>query len=178
MHVIKNLTPWTHYIVDDFLTEDCLRELKSIGHYREQITPGQRLGGNRIFIEESNKELYPELYKLYQNLHNGPTKRFFEEQTGLDYTNMFPRVEVISDYGPFYLEDHPDVKEKRLTALVYTDYEQLYPGTMLSDGSRIESKDNRCFFFVPSDNTIHSYPYTVFEKVRRCLQINYWTYQV
>jgi hypothetical protein len=66
--------------------------------------------------------------------------------------------------------------EKKLSAMIYTDHQQLYPGTALSDGSRVESRDNRCFFFVPDTDTVHSYPPAHFDQVRRCLMINYWTY--
>jgi len=121
---------------------------------------------------------FPELYKLYQSLHSGFYKEFFENNTGLDYTNLYPRLEVISDIGDFYLEPHYDLPEKRLTALVYTDFEKLYPGTGLGNGTRVESCDNRCFFFVPSDLSLHDYPATYFDSIRRCLQINYWTYSV
>jgi hypothetical protein len=172
-----NYTPWTHWIVDNFLTTECLAEVKSVNHLVPQMVPGKRVDSHRLFINESQAQAYPELYKLYRSLHDGKYKKFFEESTGVNYTGLYPRVEVVSDIGDFYLEPHYDLPEKRLTALVYTDHEQLYPGTGLGDGTRIESRDNRCFFFVPGDHSLHDYPVTHFETVRRCLQINYWTYQ-
>jgi hypothetical protein len=174
----KKLDPWCHWIVDDFLTADCLRELKSVQHNVTQNIPGRRVGSGRLFINHEHSDVYPNLYALWQSLHHGFYRQYFEHFTGLDYSKLFPRVEVVSDIGEFYLDPHPDQPEKRLTALIYTDHEQLYPGTALSDGSRVESKDNRCFFFVPAADTIHSYPRTTFEQVRRCLQINYWTYSL
>ena len=170
--------PWTHWIVDNFLTTECLSELKSIKHDKEQSTYGKRVGGNRLFINETVADQYPELYKLYQSLYSGYYREFFESYTGLDYAGLYPRVEVISDVGDFYLEPHCDLPEKRLTALVYTDYEKLYPGTGLGNGTRVESRNNRCFFFVPSNTSLHDYPLTHFDQVRRCLQINYWTYSL
>jgi len=176
MVATTNHTPWQHWIADDFLTPECLAEVKSINHLVPQLVPGKRVGSHRLFIDESHAQVYPELYKLYQSLHDGEYKQFFEEYTGSDYTGLYPRVEVVSDIGDFYLEPHYDLKEKRLTALVYTDYESLYPGTGLGDGTRVESRDNRCFFFVPGKHSLHDYPATHFLTVRRCLQINYWTY--
>jgi hypothetical protein len=176
MIAITNYTPWQHWIADGFLTPECLAEVKSINHFVPQLVPGKRVGSHRLFIDESQAQVYPELYKLYQSLHDGEYKQFFEEYTGVDYTGLYPRVEVVSDIGDFYLEPHYDLKEKRLTALLYTDYENLYPGTGLGDGTRVESRDNRCFFFVPGDHSLHDYPATHFATVRRCLQINYWTY--
>lgn len=171
-----NHTPWQHWIADDFLTAECLAEVKSVKHTAEQQIPGKRIGNQRLFINEFNSVEYPELYGLYCSLQSGEYKKFFEHYTGIDYTGLYPRVEVVSDVGEFYLEPHCDLPEKRLTALVYTDYEQLWPGTGLGNGTRIESQDNRCFFFVPGEHSLHDYPKTHFNSVRRCLQINYWTY--
>jgi hypothetical protein len=176
MQATSITSPWMHWIADDFLTAECLAEVKSINHTVPQLTPGKRVGSHRLFIDESQAKVYPHLYKLWCSLHNGQYKEFFETYTGLDYTGLYPRVEVVSDIGDFYLEPHYDLPEKRLTAMLYTDYEQLYPGTGLGNGTRIESRDNRCFFFVPGDHSLHDYPATHFLTVRRCLQINYWTY--
>lgn len=178
LETVKYTEPWTHWVVDEFLTPGCLAEVKNVEHYNTQKNLGRRVGGDRRFINDSTKEQYPELYKLYRSLHDGELKDYFEYHTNSKFDNLFPRVEVISDYGLFSLAPHHDHLEKKLTAILYTDYEQLYPGTELSNGYRIPTVDNRCFFFVPSTETIHSYPETNFEKVRRCLQINYWTYQV
>lgn len=161
--------------MDNFLSVECLAELKSVDHTGSQPLPGRRVGGDRIFIGPEHEEQYPHMYRLWQDLHSGELKEYFEMHTGLDYTNLYPRVEVISDYGDFYLERHHDLLEKRLTALVYTDHARLYPGTMLEGGYQVESRDNRCMFFVPSGDTWHSYPLTHFDTVRRAMQINYWT---
>jgi len=173
-----NHTPWTHWIADDFLSAECLAEVKSINHQVPQLTRGKRVGSHRLFIDHANADQYPELHKLYQSLHHGKYKEFFESCTGVGYTDLYPRVEVVSDIGDFYLEPHYDLSEKRLTALVYTDYSQLYPGTGLGNGTRVKSRDNRCFFFVPGSHSLHDYPATTFDTVRRCLQINYWTYSL
>jgi len=170
--------PWQHWLADHFLVPTCLAELKKIKHKEFQEIAGKRVGSQRLFITDEHETTYPELHSLYRSLHQGTYREFFEQQTGQSYSGMFPRLEVISDIGSFYLATHHDHLEKRLTAIVYADYPQLYPGTELSDGSRIESRDNRCFFFVPSTDTVHGYPPTTFHQVRRCLQINYWTYDV
>jgi hypothetical protein len=175
---IKNTTPWLHWVVDNFLTTECLNELKLIDSALSQTLPGRRYGSERLFVDESNAQLYPELFKLYQSMLFGEYKTFFEEHTNESFDGLFPRLEVISDIGEFSINPHTDRKEKKLTAIVYTDHTKLYPATALDENTRIEAKDNRCFFFIPSDDTWHSYPPTTFETVRRCLHINYWTYEV
>ena len=177
MKAIEINNPWQHWIVDDFLNADTLAEVKSVEHIVEQAKPGKRVDSVRLFINEEHEKQYPYLYHLYRSLRNGAYKTFFEYYTGIDYTGMYPRVEVISDIGDFWLEPHYDRPAKKLSALLYTDYTQLYPGTGLGDGTRVESKDNRCFFFVAGEHSLHDYPLIHFPTVRRCLQINYWTYE-
>lgn len=171
-------SPWKHWITDDFLSQECLAEVKAIDIVSPQINHGKRNGSHRLFITDEHATQYPHLHALYKSLSDGEYKLFFESHTGLNYSNLVPRLEVVSDIGDFYIKEHHDHLEKHLTAMLYTDYAELYPGTMLSNGTRIESKDNRCFFFVPNIDTYHSYPATTFKTVRRCLQINYWTYAV
>jgi len=177
MKAIEINNPWQHWIVDDFLDAATLAEVKSVEHIVEQAKPGKRVDSVRLFINDEHEKQYPYLYHLYRSLRNGAYKTFFEYYTGIDYTDMYPRVEVISDIGDFWLEPHYDRPAKKLSALLYTDYTQLYPGTGLGDGTRVESKDNRCFFFVAGEHSLHDYPLIHFPTVRRCLQINYWTYE-
>jgi hypothetical protein len=177
MRLQKETKPWTYWIADNFLSAECLAELKSVNRQSTQQDPGQRVGSDRFFITDKHQHEYPELFNLYQRLDTGDLKQFFSEQTGVNYSELYLRVEVVSDYGEFYLEPHHDHLEKRLSAIVYTDHAQLWPGTTITGHGAIESQDNRCFFFVPSEETYHEYPKTNFTSVRRCLMINYWTYE-
>lgn len=166
--------PWQHWIADDFLPWETLLELKSIQHGHDQAVPGRRRGSSRTFVGEQHRQQWPRLYQLWLDLH-GPLRQWFTNYTGVDYTGLYVRLEIISDLGWFELEPHHDHLEKKLTAFVYTDHAQLWSGTELSHSYRVTSRDNRCFFFVPGTDTVHSYPRTYFNCVRRCLQINYWT---
>ena len=176
--VIKHSNPWQHWIAHDFFDFKTLVEIKSIPHTSTQSNPGRRVGSERLFVDDFFQIQYPNLWRVWCDLQTGGTlNQWFTSHTGVNYSDLFPRLEIISDIGDFVLEPHHDHLEKRLTAMIYTDHECLWPGTMLSDGSRVESRDNLCFFFVPSEETIHSYPSTTFDKIRRCVQINYWTYR-
>ena len=166
--------PWCHWLADDFLSAECLRELKSIDIEHGQAVSGRRRNSVRTFVDHTYSDVWPCLWQLWQDL-DGPLRQWFGLYTGIDYSGMYVRLEVISDRGWFELAPHCDHAEKRLTAFVYTDHADLWPGTELAHGHRVESRDNRCFFFVPGTDTTHSYPRTYFDCVRRCLQINYWT---
>lgn len=166
--------PWCHWLADDFLSVQCLRELKNIDIEHGQAVPGRRRDSVRTFVDHTHANVWPCLWQLWQDL-DGPLRQWFSHYTGVDYAGMYVRLEVISDRGWFELAPHCDHAEKRLTAFVYTDHAELWPGTELTHGHRVQSRDNRCFFFVPGTDTTHSYPGTYFDRVRRCLQINYWT---
>lgn len=176
MNIQKFNNPWTYWLIDDFLSADCLRELKSVPCKFKQITPGRRVGSERLFVDDAVQHQYPHLHALWRDLHSGTTAEFFTGLTDVDYSSLHPRMEVVSDYGDFYLEPHHDHLEKRLTVMVYTDHEKLYPGTEIVGHGAVESRDNRAFVFVPSAETYHAYPPTHFDSVRRALMINYWTY--
>lgn len=166
--------PWQHWIADDFLSPAALAELKQIEHAHEQTVIGRRRDSQRTFVDQQHQHQWPALHQLWQDLH-GPFRQWFSSYTHVDYANLYVRLEVISDRGWFELRPHCDHPEKRLTAFVYTDHARLWPGTELTQGHRVISRDNRCFFFVPGAETVHSYSRTYFDQVRRCLQINYWT---
>ena len=99
MRASTHNNPWKHWIVDDFLDADTLAEVKSVEHTVEQAKPGRRVDSVRLFITHEHEKQYPHLTHLYRSLHNGAYKTFFEYYTGIDYTDMYPRVEVISDKG-------------------------------------------------------------------------------
>lgn len=170
--------PFQHWTVDNFLTENCLTELKEIEHVCEQAEFGKRVDSNRLFVSDMPYEAVPNLWELQNSISSGPYRVFFEHVTKQSFEGTFPRIEIISDFGEFELQPHHDHLEKKLSAMVYTDHKELYPGTVLGDDYQVEAKDNRCMFFVPSTETWHHYPKTNFTSVRRALMINYWTYKV
>ena len=171
-------TPFKHWTVDNFLTKDCLAELKAIEHNSVQEEEGRRASSERLFVLNIPRHAVPNLWDLQDGIADGAYRLFFENVTGQQFDGTFPRIEIISDFGPFSLKKHHDHLEKKLSAMLYTDYQELYPATVLGEDYQVEAKDNRCMFFVPSHDTWHHYPETNFTKIRRGLMINYWTYQV
>ena len=97
IETVKYQLPWQHWIVDDFLSQSCLDELKSVPVKVQQQVPGKRVGSERLFITDDNQELYPHLHELWKSLHQGAVRDYFEYHTEQDYKNLFPRVEVLSD---------------------------------------------------------------------------------
>ena len=173
--------PWNYWMLDEFLTPECLAEVKNIKHKTPQLVKEHRGHPDRLFISninvDSQRAKYPNLCDLADELQHGQLKKFFENIVKAKMPN-FMRIEVISDIGPFYLKPHNDFL-KKLTILCYTNYSALYPGTTIySDANtihhQIESQDNRCVFYVPNYVTWHGVPKTVFPTVRRMLMINYF----
>ena len=118
MHIQKFNHPWAYWIIDDFLSADCLAELKSVPVAVAQSTLGRRVGSERLFIDSQHCDQYPKLHQLWENLHSQDWCDFFKSLTGIDYSSLHPRLEVISDWGDFYLAPHGDHLEKRLNEAI------------------------------------------------------------
>ena len=56
IETVKYQLPWVHWIVDDFLSQSCLDELKSVPVKVQQQVPGKRVGSERLFITDDNQE--------------------------------------------------------------------------------------------------------------------------
>lgn len=173
IYLNESTNPWQHWHIDEFLSQASLDELKGIQHAVEQQTPNTRDGSERLFLTKENGAILPELWKFYDSICNGHYRLAFEGVTGQSLIGTYPVVEIVSDYGIFELTNQTTHVYSKLTAFVYTDHEQLYPGLVLGDVAT-ESADNRCVFFVPDENKVYHDPNTQFDTVRRGLIINYF----
>lgn len=71
------------------------------------------------------------------------------------------RLEFTADPPGFYLDMHPDIKEKKLSLMVYLGQE-TNEGTTLYDGKgktkHVPSGFNTGMFFFPDTHTLHGFP--------------------
>jgi hypothetical protein len=81
MMATANRTPWTHWIADNFLSAECLAEVKSVRHAVPQLVPGKRADSVRLFIDQSQATQYPHLHALWQSLHSGKYKDFLDRKS-------------------------------------------------------------------------------------------------
>ena len=101
-----------------------------------------------------------------------------------DLSNSFVRLEIIADKKGFWLKPHKDIAEKLMTMMVWTNpYDESENlGTDLYDENfklvkTIKYHHNCGYFFSSGTDTWHGLEKKEIKKERRCIQINYVTFE-
>ena len=154
------------------------------GQFREGIADGGKALKFRCFITKENSKQFPELIKFIQELQNKKTHEKISELIDKDLSNSYVRVEVICDREGFWLKPHCDIKEKLMSCLLFVNKhnESEDLGTDFYDNDlklvkTLPYRDNYGYFFSSGPNTWHGMEKKEIKKERRCLQVNYVTFQ-
>ena len=154
------------------------------GQFREGIADGGKALKFRCFITKENSMQFPELTKFIQELQNKKTHEKISELINKDLSNSYVRVEVICDREGFWLKPHCDIKEKLMSCLLFVNKhnESEDLGTDFYDNDlklvkTLPYRDNYGYFFSSGPNTWHGMEKKEIKKERRCLQVNYVTFQ-
>ena len=154
------------------------------GKFREGISDGGKALKFRCFVTQENTREFPGLTNLIKELQTKETHHKISELINKDLSNSYVRVEVICDREGFWLKPHCDIKEKLMSCLLfvnkYNESEEL--GTDFYDSDlklfkTIPYKDNYGYFFSSGPNTWHGMDKKEIIKERRCLQINYVSFE-
>ena len=154
------------------------------GQFREGIADGGKALKFRCFITKENSKQFPELIKFIQELQNKKTHEKISELINKDLSNSYVRVEVICDREGFWLKPHCDIKEKLMSCLLFVNKhnESEDLGTDFYDNDlklvkTLPYRDNYGYLFSSGPNTWHGMEKKEIKKERRCLQVNYVTFQ-
>ena len=154
------------------------------GKFREGISDGGKAIKFRCFIEKDNSKDFPYLDSLIEELRSKDTYGYIGELIKKDLSNSYVRVEIICDRQGFWLKPHCDIKEKLISCLIFANpfNESENLGTDLYDKklNRVKTvpyKNNYGYFFTSSSNTWHGMEKKHIAKERRCLQVNYVTFE-
>ena len=154
------------------------------GKFREGIKTGGEALKFRCFIETKNSKKFPALSKLIEELRSKETHSYISELIKKDLSKSYVRVEVICDRQGFWLKPHCDIKEKLISSLIFVNpfNESQNLGTDLYDKNlkkvkTVPYKHNYGYFFTSGPNTWHGMEKKEIKKERRCLQINYVSFQ-
>ena len=154
------------------------------GRFREGIADGGKALKFRCFITKENSKQFPELTKFIQELQNKKTHEKISELINKDLSHSYVRVEVICDREGFWLKPHCDIKEKLMSCLLFVNKhnESEDLGTDFYDNDlklvkTLPYRDNYGYFFSSGPNTWHGMEKKEIKKERRCLQVNYVTFQ-
>ena len=202
----KFLDPFDHWELNKPLTEDQINEIINAdianpsehnlnydgtraidggeGKFRQGISDGGKALKFRCFVTKKNKDNFPYLTEFIKELQNKETTNKISELTGKDLSNSYVRVEVICDRQGFWLKPHCDIKEKLMSCLLFVNKhnEDEDLGTDFYDSNlkkvkTLPYKDNYGYFFTSGPNTWHGMEKKEIKKERRCLQVNYVTFQ-
>ena len=142
---------------------------------------GEGLDGKlRLFITRENSHFFPNLTKIINYLQSKDIVEKISHILKKDLSSSFVRLEIIGDKKGFWLKPHKDIMEKLMTMMIwanpYDESEKL--GTDLYDDAfklikTIKYKHNCGYFFSSGQDTWHGLELKEIKKERRCIQINY-----
>jgi len=154
------------------------------GKFRAGIPSGGKAIKFRCFINKDNSKDFPNLTNLITELRSKTTHSYISQLIKKDLSNSYVRVEIICDRQGFWLKPHCDIREKLISGLVFANpfNESENLGTDLYNEKlqRVKTlpyRDNYGYFFTSGLNTWHGMEKKEIKKERRCLQINYVTFQ-
>ena len=199
-------SPFNHWELDKPLSEESINEickaevidLKKMnikydgtraidggeGKFREGILDGGKAIKFRCFIEKDNSKNFPHLSNLIKELQSKDVYEHIGDLVKRDLSNSYVRVEIICDRQGFWLKPHCDIKEKLISGLFFANpfNESENLGTDLYDEKlnkvkTVPYKHNYGYFFTSGPNTWHGMEKKEIKKERRCIQINYVTFE-
>ena len=199
-------SPFTHWELNEPLTKEQIAEIINAdidnptehnlnydgtraidggeGKFREGISEGGKALKFRCFITRENSNDFPNLTNFIKELQNKKTYEKISSLIGKDLSNSYVRVEVICDRKGFWLKPHCDIKEKLISCLLFVNKtnESEDLGTDFYDNElkkikTLPYKDNYGYFFSSGPNTWHGMEKKEIKKERRCIQINYVSFQ-
>ena len=202
----KHESPFVHWELNEPLTEGQISEIVNAdidnptehslnydgtraidggeGKFREGISDGGKALKFRCFITKENSKKFPNLTNFIKELQNKNTYERVSSLIGKDLSNSYVRVEVICDRKGFWLKPHCDIKEKLMSCLLFVNKhnESEDLGTDFYDNNLKKVKtmpyrDNYGYIFSSGPNTWHGMEKKEIVKERRCLQVNYVSFQ-
>ena len=154
------------------------------GVFRKGIKDGGKAKNLRCYITRENSHKFPHLVKLINELRSKEVHKLLSEKIEKDLSNSYVRLEVISDREGFWLKPHCDIKEKLISSIIFVNpfNESENLGTDFYDEKlnkikTVPYKHNYGYFFTSGPNTWHGMEKKEIKKERRCIQINYVTFQ-
>ena len=152
--------------------------------FREGIASGGKAIKFRCFVTNENAEEFPNLVKFIKELQSKETHHKISKMIGKDLSNSYVRLEVICDREGFWLKPHCDIKEKLLSGLIFVnnanESEDLgtdFYNEKMEKVKTVPYKHNYGYFFSSGKNTWHVMEKKKIVKERRCIQVNYVTFQ-
>ena len=198
--------PFKHFEINQPLTNNAIKEIYNAdiadprkqnlnydgtraidggaAEFREGIASGGKAIKFRCFINKENSTQFPNLVKFINELQSKETYETISKMIDKDLSNSYVRVEVICDREGFWLKPHCDIKEKLMSGLIFVnktnESEDLgtdFYNEKLEKVKTLPYKHNYGYLFTSGPNTWHGMEKKKIVKERRCIQVNYVTFQ-
>jgi hypothetical protein len=193
-NIYENSHPFQHWEITDCLDNESLDEISFAKiPYGERAYDGTRAAnhtGNgidgklRLFISKSNSKFFPKLTNVINFLQKKETVNKISKILNINLSSAFVRLEIIGDKKGFWLKPHKDIVEKLMTMMIWANpYNESYNlGTDLYDNNfnivkTIQYIHNNGYFFSSGTDTWHGLELKEIKKERRCVQINYVSFE-
>ena len=152
--------------------------------FREGIASGGEAIKFRCFVTKENENQFPNLVKFINELQSKEVHQTLSKMINKDLSSSYVRVEVICDREGFWLKPHCDIKEKLMSSIVFINLhnESENLGTdfydkKLTKVKTVPYKHNYGYFFTSGPDSWHGMEKKEIKKERRCIQINYVTFE-
>ncbi len=198
--------PFKHYELNEPLTAEAIREIceadipdprkenlnydgtraldGGVGSFRAGIKDGGKAKKLRCYVTKKNSKNFPHLTNFIEELRSAKVYKKIGSLIDRDLSNSFVRLEIICDREGFWLKPHCDIKEKLMSSIVFVNLhnESENLGTdfydeKLNKVKTVPYKHNYGYFFTSGPNTWHGMEKKEIKKERRCIQINYVTFE-
>ena len=198
--------PFKHYELNEPLTTEAIKEICEAdipdprkenlnydgtraldggkGDFRAGIKDGGKAKKLRCYITKQNSKNFPHLKNFIDELRSPKVYKKIGSLIGRDLSNSFVRLEVICDREGFWLKPHCDIKEKLMSSIVFVnphgESENLgtdFYDEKLNKIKTVPYKNNYGYFFTSGPNTWHGMEKKEIKKERRCIQINYVSFE-
>ncbi len=202
----KHNYPFDHWEYNNALSEEAINEIVNAdipdlsehnlsydgtraidggaAEFREGIISGGKAKKFRCFITKKNAPEYPNLVKFIKELQSEKVHKTISKMIGKDLSHSFVRVEVICDREGFWLKPHCDIKEKLMSGLIFINKENEseslgtdFYNEKLEKVKTVPYKNNYGYLFTSGPNTWHGMEKKKILKERRCIQVNYVTFE-
>ena len=202
----KHEIPFEHWEYSDALSESSINEIikadipdltklnlsydgtraidGGAAEFREGIASGGQAIKFRCFVTQENKKQFPSLGEFINELQSKDVHQTISKMINKDLSNSYVRVEVICDREGFWLKPHCDIKEKLMSGLIFVnntnESEDLgtdFYNAKLEKVKTLPYRNNSGYLFTSGPNTWHGMEKKRIIKERRCLQVNYVTFE-
>ena len=192
--IIQSNYPFKHWQFSDCLDENCLNEIsysdipgrnRAYDGTRAADHTGQGIDGKlRLFITNENCKEFPNLTNLIKSLQSTKMVNLISKLINKNLSKSYVRLEIIGDKKGFWLKPHKDISEKLMTMMIWANpyNESSNLGTDLYDKDfklvkTIKYIHNSGYFFSSGEDTWHGLELKEIQKERRCIQINYVSFE-